>query len=255
MTPGFVPAVFLGESGVLYDLDKMIYLGAHQSGRPSVFFTRKQVGLNTLEKLGAHSGLRIGAHTVGHVNYYGARMFGYLVGLKEPKWVIGYSGPETDAAMLNGELDAQITAMHHMLVRRADWVEKDLMDFHAVIEVPKGHGHPHPRFSQLPDLSTFAKSEKERKLVALYRDLQTVAFPLVFSPGTPRDRVQILQESLRKTFADPQFHQEYQKRTGEEPTPLAPEAFEKLVADLPRDAEVIKLFRTIAGPDPLPTRQ
>ena len=40
---------------------------------------------------------------------------------------------------------------------------------------------------------------------------------------------------------------------GEEPTPLLPEDHEKVIREIPRDLEVIELFKKIAGGDPLPT--
>ena len=41
---------------------------------------------------------------------------------------------------------------------------------------------------------------------------------------------------------------------GEEPTPILPEEMEKLVKDLPRDPEIIDLFKKINGAGPLPPR-
>ena len=51
--------------------------------------------------------------------------------------------------------------------RNPDWAEKGLMDFHAILEVPKGLKYP--CFGHLPEIETFAKSEKERTLLALSR--------------------------------------------------------------------------------------
>ncbi len=73
-------------------------------------------------------------------------------------------------------------------------------------------------------------------------------------PGTPKERVQILQEAMRKTLQDPEFHQEYKKMTGDDPTPLMPEALEKVIRELPREPEVVELFNKLAGADPLPPR-
>ena len=58
---------------------------------------------------------------------------------------------------------------------------------------------------------------------------------------------------MRKTFADPQFHAEFKKLVGEEPTPLPPEEFEKAIRDLPRDRETVDLFNKLSGGDALPT--
>ncbi|MGH8546870.1 MAG: hypothetical protein ACREX3_25305, partial [Gammaproteobacteria bacterium] len=63
-----------------------------------------------------------------------------------------------------------------------------------------------------------------------------------------------LQVAMRKAFKDPEFHEEFKKTTGEEPTPLMPETMEKAIKDLPRDAELVGLFKKIAGGEPLPPR-
>ena len=56
-----VSLAVLGESGVLYDIDKFFYLGSPYSTYHAVFVTRKQLGLTNIEKLQTASGLRIGA--------------------------------------------------------------------------------------------------------------------------------------------------------------------------------------------------
>jgi tripartite-type tricarboxylate transporter receptor subunit TctC len=68
-----VSAALLGESGVLYNVDRFIYLGAQSVG-PQIYNT--------------------------------ARLFAYLLGLKEPKYVVGYTGPEIAIALQRGEVDA-----------------------------------------------------------------------------------------------------------------------------------------------------
>ena len=53
------------ESGVMYELDKFIYLGAPETAGHQIIYTRKELGLNSLEKLRAKPGLRIGAQIGG----------------------------------------------------------------------------------------------------------------------------------------------------------------------------------------------
>jgi hypothetical protein len=53
---------------------------------------------------------------------------------------------------------------------------------------------------------------------------------------------------------DPAFSREYKKLTGDDPTPLTPEANEKAVRDIPREAEIVELFKKIVGPGSLPAR-
>jgi len=59
---------------------------------------------------------------------------------------------------------------------------------------------------------------------------------------------------MRKTFADPDFHREYKKVSGDDATPLLPEELEKVIRELPRDSEVVELFNKFVGEGPLPSR-
>jgi len=250
-----VPAAVLGQMGVLYDLKEAIFLGAHQTGRSTVFFTRKELGLDNLEKLRSSSGLRVGAQAVGHGGYYVARLFAYVFGLREPKWVTGYNGPESDIAILTGEVDSRASAIDQILATRPDWVDKGLMHFHAIYEVPKGQHHPHPRFAQLPDFSAFAKSERERKILELYRITQSASHPIVLPPKTPTQIVQILRDAVGKVFDDPQFYKDYEKLTGEEPRPLKGDLLEREIHDIASQQDVTELLKKIGGPEALPPRQ
>jgi hypothetical protein len=45
--------------------------------------------------------------SVGHDIYINGRLFAWLLRLKEPRFVTGYSGPEVDLALQRGEIDAR----------------------------------------------------------------------------------------------------------------------------------------------------
>ena len=254
MSTPFVMQPILGESGVLYDIDKVIYLGTSYSGGYHVFLTRREAGLDGPEKLRAASGMRIGSQSVGHLIYISGRMFAYLMGLKQPRFVTGYNSPELDVAIEQGEIDARSTVADSLLHEKPQWVDKGLMDFHGIIEIPKGRKHTHPRFAKLPDIETFARSDTDRKLVAMYRTFVGSGNPYILPPGTPKDRVQILQEAMRKTYKDPEFFKEYTKLTGLKAEPQMPEELEQTIKDMPRDREAVEQFKKLTGPDPLPQR-
>jgi hypothetical protein len=61
-----------------------------------------------------------------------------------------------------------------------------------------------------------------------------------------------LQAAFRKTYEDPEFHKEYKKLTADDPTPLLPENHEKAIREVPRDPEVVQIFKQIIGAGPLP---
>ncbi len=247
-----ISSAVLGDSGILYDYSKFNYMGSPYSQYHGLFVTRREAGLSSIEKLRAAPGVRIGAQSVGFINYNEGRLFAFILGLNEPKFIASYSGPELDIALARGEIDARASAADTVVKRNRDWIDKGLVDFHAIIEAPKGDRHPN--FSQVPELETFAKSERDRKLVVMARAFRLSGTPNVAPPATPKDRVAILQEAFRKTFKDPEFAREYKKMTGEEPTPLLPENNERAIKDIPRDPEVIQLFNKLIGAGPLPTR-
>jgi hypothetical protein len=242
----------LGAAGVEYDVDRFIYLGSPDSIVHWVFATKKDAGLNSIAKLRAASGLRTGAQSVGHTIYITGRLFVWILGLKEPKFVVGYSGPEIDIALLRGEVDARSNLADTTLQRNPDWLDKGLVDFHAIINVPKENKHS--RFGHLPELESFAQSDRERKILALQRGFRQAGSPYVLPPGTPKDRVEILRTAMRKTFEDPAFHADFRKLSGEQATPILSEEQEKVIREIPRESEIIELFKKISGDAPLPAR-
>jgi hypothetical protein len=253
ISSSIVPYAVLGEPGVQYDIDKLIYLGTTEHLLYYLFNTRVEAGLNTLAKLRAASGVRIGSAPVGHTGYIHSRLTAYLLDMKDPKIIPGYENEDLDVAFARGEVDAQVASTGTVIEH--DLVNKKLVDFHAAIEIPKGRKDPRFAHLNLPDIETFAKSEKEKRLLNMMRAFRSVGTALLLPPGTPKDRVDILKEAVRRTHTDPAFINEYRKLTGgDEPTPLMPDEQAKVVREIPRDAETIDLFKKFAGTGPLPSR-
>jgi len=252
VSSGIVTSAVLGETGVQYDLDKFHWLGSTDSAFHYAFFIRKELGLSNVEKLLAYSGLRIGATSVGHTTYTYGRTFAWLLGLKEAKFVLGYSSLEVDVAMARGEVDARSNNTAEVIRRNPGAVKKGLFDFAAILKIPREDKEPD--FDHLPEIDGFVKSERERRFLALTRATRLVGTPYIVSPGTPKEQVQILREAMKKTFQDPEFHKEFKKLTGDDPSPLMPESQEEIIRSVPRDAETIELFKTINGNKPLPPR-
>jgi hypothetical protein len=90
--------------------------------------------------------------------------------------------------------------------------------------------------------SSFTFTGRKRvQLLTVYRTLRLVGAPYTLPPGTPRDRVMILQDPCARLSKTPNFTR-VQKLTGEDPDPLMPEEIEKAIREMPRDAEVIALL-------------
>ena len=110
---------------------------------------------------------------------------------------------------MRGEVDARATAADSIAQRNPDWLGGGLVDFHTILEIPKGDKHP--QFKQLPELESFARSDRERKVIILSRAFRVAGGPSVLPPGTPKDRVAVVKEAFRKTYKDPEFLREYKK--------------------------------------------
>lgn len=249
---GLAAGSILGLPGANYNIDKLIYLGSTEHGDPYVFLSRKEAGFDSLEKLRAASGVRVGAQTVGHAIYISGRIFAYLLGLKEPRMVIGFGGPEMDIALTRGEIDARSNSADTVVRRNADALTKGQFNIHATITIPKGKFHP--SFANVPDADTFAKNDKERQLVNLYRLFLYPRWPYVLPPSTPGEIVKILREAMARSFKDPGFHEEFKKLMAGEPSPLTGQELEASIRELPRDPEVIGLYKKFAEHGPLPPR-
>jgi tripartite-type tricarboxylate transporter receptor subunit TctC len=252
MGAALVANAVLRETGVQYDIDKLIYLGTPESATHYIFLTHKDAGLGDIEKLRSEPGVRIGAQSVGHPIYITGRLFAYLLGLREPRFVTGYSGPELDMAVTRREVDARVNAGATLIKRSSEWINKGLVHLHAGIEIPKGEKNP--RFANIPDLETFAEAERERKLIQMFRAFRLSGQSFFLPPAVPPEVVQTLQDAMRKTFHDPAFHKEFSKLTGDTPSPLMPEVLDKAIKEIPRDSEIVELFNKIAGDGRLPAR-
>ena len=249
---GLASGAILGLPGVKYDIDKLIYLGSTEHGDPYVFLSRKDAGFDTLEKLRAASGVRLGAQTVGHAVYISGRIFAYLIGLKEPRIVVGFGGPEMDIALMRGEIDVRANSADTVVRRNAEALNKGQFNVHATLTIPKGKFHP--RFANVPDVESMAKNERERQLVNMFREFMYPRWPYVLPPGTPPEIVRTLREAMNKSFKDPAFTQEFKKLMGSEPSPLTGDEVETSIRELPRDPEAISLYKKMAEHGPLPPR-
>ena len=188
-----VSLAILGESGVLYDIDKFHYLGSPYSTYHSVFVTRKR-GLDTSISCAPPPGSNLGRHRIFH---YTAGVFSYMLGLKEALFIAAFGGAELDPAMMRGEIDGRATGPDTILQRNREWLDKGLVNIHAIMETPRGDKHTHPFFAKLPEIETFAQNDRERRLLALQRGFRVTGTPFVLPPGTPKDRVDVLKEAFR----------------------------------------------------------
>ena len=159
----------MGSTGVRYKLDDFIYLGSASSGGPYTLITRAALGFNTVEKLKAYKGLRFAQRSIGHTMYILDRMYSYILELKEPQWVVGYSESEIDLALSRGEADAQSNNVHTILKESSHWMNGEYV-FPLVMKNAQGCGlEAAPQFPQnLPALERYADTELKRSVLRFH---------------------------------------------------------------------------------------
>jgi tripartite-type tricarboxylate transporter receptor subunit TctC len=249
---GLVVGPILGLPGTQYDLAKLIYLGSTESGDPYVFVSRKESGLDTIEKLRTTSGIRIGAQAIGHPIYVCGRMFAYLLGMEDPKFVVGYGGRELDIALASGEIDARANGADSILQRNREALDKGEILLLAGLSIPKGKTHP--RFAKLPELETFTRNDQERQLIDLFRTFLYPRWPYILPPATSPEIVKTLRAAMAKSFADPAFRKDFKIMMTNEATPLTGDEMEAAIRGLPRAPEAVALYKKLAEHGPLPPR-
>jgi tripartite-type tricarboxylate transporter receptor subunit TctC len=91
---------------------------------------------------------------------------------------------------------------------------------------------PHPELSKVPLAINFAKTEEARQLMQVgVHDVSAASRPFILSPGTPKDRVQLLRKAFTATMNDPGFLTDAEK-SNLEISPLTGAELEKTVHGL-----------------------
>jgi hypothetical protein len=67
-------------------------------------------------------------------------------------------------------------------MRNIEWIKSKRIDLHLMIAVPKGLKHPQ---FDLPDLEMLARSEQERQVIAMFRNLRLTGSPFFVPRGRP----------------------------------------------------------------------
>jgi len=114
----------LGAPGVRYNLNDFILFGGPTPGGPYTLVLRPGLAIDTVEKLKAHKGLRFAQRSVGYSMYNIDRVMAFVLELKNPKWILGYSSPEIDPALERKEADARSNSIPSFM-RRTRHLLKD----------------------------------------------------------------------------------------------------------------------------------
>jgi tripartite-type tricarboxylate transporter receptor subunit TctC len=222
----FLLQVF-GKPGVEFDARKFEYVGVPTKDNPTCAFTRAS-GITSIEKwLAAKTPVKIGAVAPGSSTDDVPKLLAASIGVPL-QLVSGYKG--TSAIRLAAESGEVAGGCWGWESIRATW-RKGIETGDVAVVVQTGP-KPAPDIATVPLVTSFAKTDEARQLIKIgIMDAGAITRPFVVTPGTPKDRVQLLRKAFLDTLKDPEFLTEAQK-TKLDIDPMTGEELERTVHGL-----------------------
>jgi tripartite-type tricarboxylate transporter receptor subunit TctC len=121
--------------------------------------------------------------------------------------VEGYKGgAEARLAVENGEVDGLCASWQ---ATKVSW--RSQMESGKIRVVLQATLKSHPDLRDVPLANNYAKTEEARTLLKVADNVHVYQFPYSVAPGTPKDRLQMLQQGFMKTLRDPELLAEAKK--------------------------------------------
>ncbi|MBI3045605.1 MAG: hypothetical protein HYY78_22590 [Betaproteobacteria bacterium] len=217
----------LGQKGIEFDARRFEYLGAAVK-EDVVCGLTKASGITSTERWrAAGAPVKLGGVAPGATPDNSGKILKAALGF--PVQVVsGYKG--TSAIRLaaeSGELAGGCWSWESM---RATW--RKGLESGEVIPVVQIVAKPLPDIPNVPLAISLAKTDDARKLIIVgVQNSSAFARPFALSPGTPKDRVEILHKAFHATLKDPAFLAEA-KKARLAVDPITGQEMRRLVADV-----------------------
>ena len=142
--------------------------------------------------------------------------------------VTGYPGTaELTLAIERGEVDGRCGWSYSSIKQQhPDWVAKHQVNILVQLALAKS-----PEMPDVPLITEFAKTDRQRQILHLVFSRQSMARPFLAPPGIPADRKQALRTAFDETMRDPAFLADAKKR-GLEVNPVSGAEIDKLIEQL-----------------------
>src|SRR5574341_1100530 len=191
----------LGASGIEFDARKLEWLGVPVQDTGACALT-KASGIASLEQWrAAKTPVKLGGVGPGDASYGMARVLKEVLGLPVQP-IPGYKGTaEIRLASESGELAGGCWQWESIKViwRKA----LDAGEVRLVLQLVR---QPHPELPKVPLGVSLAKTEEARLLLqAAVHDPNSITRPYSLPPGTPKERVKLLQKAFMDTMKDGEF--------------------------------------------------
>jgi tripartite-type tricarboxylate transporter receptor subunit TctC len=241
---GLMMQQIYGSKGVKFDARKFEWVGTAVQGTGACA-VRVTSGITSLDKwFAAKKPVKIGGEAPGSSTYDLPRMLQATLGL--PIQIIqGYRGTaKIRLAAESGEVAGACWTWESM---KSTW-RKGLESGEVKVLIQSGRKR-HADLPDVPNAIELAKTEEARLLIRVgLLDVSTINRGYSLPPGTPRDRVQILQRAFTATMRDPEFLAET-KKAKLDLSPLPGDKLKKTIASIfELDAAIVGKLRELLVP-------
>jgi tripartite-type tricarboxylate transporter receptor subunit TctC len=197
----------LGKPGVEFDSLKFEYIGVPAQDH-FMLGLAKSAGITDPEKwVASKQVIKFGGVATGSGTDDFPNLLKATIGLPI-QMVSGYKGTaDIRLAFNSGEIAGLSNSWEST---KSTW--KKELESGDLIPVLAATSKPHPELTRLPLAISFAKTDEAKKLIQTVERVHSASVrPYVVTPGTPKDRVQILRKAFMETVRDPAFLAEAQK--------------------------------------------
>ena len=205
----FVLNQALGDPNVQFDARKFGWIGAPSKGIP-VCVVMAFAGVKTFEDiLKSGKTLKMGGTAPGSHSVDLPLMLNKMLGTKFSV-VSGYQGTaQVRLAMQRREVDGDCTNWESVIATRRDLLDAKGDDRLIPFLI---HTRLHdPEIRNLPLFTDILKDEVNVATYKAYMAQMEYQRPLTITPGTPKERLEILRRGFKATLADPEFQAQANK--------------------------------------------
>jgi tripartite-type tricarboxylate transporter receptor subunit TctC len=207
----FIGGLFLAQlleaPGIAFDARKFEFVGSPVKDTPVCVLTKTSGITNIQNWMNATAPVKLGALAPGNSTYDHPKLLQDILNLPI-QIVLGYKGTsDIRLAAEGGEIAGGCWSWDSIKATSSKAIEAG--NLAVVLQMTP---QPIPDLPNVPLAIHFTKSQEGRRLIeAAIHDISDLMRPYALPPGTPQDRVQVLQKAFQDTLKDPAFMDEAKK--------------------------------------------
>lgn len=235
-TGGLILQQLLGKPGIEFDARKFEYLGVPLQDT-STMGIASSTGITSAEQwIASKQIVKFGGVGAGGATDDVTKVAIATIGLPV-QLVSGYKGSaDVRLAFNSGEVQGTTNSWESY---KSTWSGE--LQAGAVRIILQAVAQRHPELPNVPRVVEFAKTDEARRLIEVgIHSYGATARPYVLSPGTPKERVDILRKAFTDTMKDPEFLADAKKAKLD----ISPLSGEELASTI---AEMFKLDSGLVG--------